>query len=307
MHQHPKITIITPSLNQGQFIEETITSVINQDYPNLQYIIIDGGSTDNTVDIIKKYESKIDYWVSEKDNGQCSAINKGLKIANGDIINWLNSDDMLADNSLNSISEFYNANKHCNIFIGQTIYFNNNKSTKTISKTVFNTRECTFGYGHINQPATFYKKEAINNIGMLDESLHYCMDLDWWLKYLLRYDIHTIALTNSYWAKFRFHENSKSITSSTKFKKEKNLIYSEIFDFYSTQKNKQLNSIKYPDQTSLNLGKAQNYYDLWQSDELCLEDKKMESFRQWLKVNPFKLINSEKRRYAAVLKNILFN
>lgn len=305
MAPHPRITIITPSFNQGQYIEETINSIINQNYPNLQYIIIDGGSTDNTIDIIKKYESKIDYWISEKDSGQCSAINKGLKIADGELINWINSDDMLTDNSLFNISDFYNANKECNIFIGQTIYFDNSRSTAGVSKTVFKTRESTFGFGHINQPATFYKKAAIHKIGLLDETLHYCMDLDWWLKYLLRYDIDTIALTNSYWAKFRFHNDSKSITSSDKFKQEKELIYSAIFQYYSNPKNIQSKSIKYPTETSLNLRKAKNYYTLWQSDELCLENKKQESFQKWLKVNPFKLINSEKRRYIAVLKNIL--
>ena len=91
--QFPKITIITPSYNQGQFIEETILSVINQGYPNLEYIIMDGGSTDNTVEVIKKYSDHINYWVSEKDKGQSNAINKGLHRATGDIINWLNSDD----------------------------------------------------------------------------------------------------------------------------------------------------------------------------------------------------------------------
>lgn len=93
-HPYPKISIITPSLNQGDFIEECIRSVLLQQYPNLEYIIIDGGSQDNTVNIIKKYEPWIDYWVSEEDSGQSQAINKGMKIATGDIVAWLNSDDM---------------------------------------------------------------------------------------------------------------------------------------------------------------------------------------------------------------------
>ena len=91
--QFPRISIITPSYNQGGYIEDTILSVINQDYPNLEYIIIDGGSTDNTVDIIQKYSDRIDYWISEKDTGQSNAINKGFRKATGDIINWINSDD----------------------------------------------------------------------------------------------------------------------------------------------------------------------------------------------------------------------
>src|ERR1051325_4216859 len=110
MKQLPLITIITPSYNQGQFIEETILSIINQDYPRLEFIIIDGGSTDNTVDIIKKYADRITYWVSEKDKGQSNAINKGLHKATGDIINWINSDDQLMPGALTAVAKHFLAN-----------------------------------------------------------------------------------------------------------------------------------------------------------------------------------------------------
>ncbi|MEI9912662.1 MAG: glycosyltransferase family 2 protein [Bacteroidota bacterium] len=103
----PGITIITPSFNQGRFIEETILSVIEQGYPNLEYIIMDGGSKDETVEVIKKYNSRISYWVSEKDNGQSDAINKGLHKATGDIINWINSDDQLVPGSLWIIAQHF--------------------------------------------------------------------------------------------------------------------------------------------------------------------------------------------------------
>ena len=103
----PRITIITPSLNQGEFLEDTILSILNQNYPNLEYFIVDGGSTDNSVDIIKKYEHRIDWWVSEPDRGQSHAINKGLERATGDIINWINSDDLLFPGALQRVASCY--------------------------------------------------------------------------------------------------------------------------------------------------------------------------------------------------------
>src|SRR5687768_13083798 len=103
----PKISIITPSYNQGRFIEETILSVINQNYPNLEYIIIDGGSTDNTVEIIRKYEQHLAYWVSEKDGGQSEAINKGFKKATGDIVCWINSDDFFMPGALSKVADCF--------------------------------------------------------------------------------------------------------------------------------------------------------------------------------------------------------
>ena len=111
MNQLPKISIITPSFNQGKYIEQTIQSVLQQDYPDLEYIIIDGGSTDETVDVIKKYKKHLACWVSEPDNGQAHAINKGLKIATGGIFNWLNSDDYLEPGALKAVAHAFLKNK----------------------------------------------------------------------------------------------------------------------------------------------------------------------------------------------------
>lgn len=104
---YPKISIITPTFNQAKYIEHTILSIINQQYPNLEYIIIDGGSTDETIDIIRKYEDRISFWVSEKDNGLYDAINKGFKKATGEIFAWLNSDDIYLPNSLYTVAEIF--------------------------------------------------------------------------------------------------------------------------------------------------------------------------------------------------------
>src|SRR5450759_2806690 len=116
-----KISVITPSYNQGQFLEETILSVINQNYPNLEYFIIDGGSTDNSIEIIKKYEKHLTYWVSEKDNGQAHAINKGFKKATGDIVCWINSDDLLIQGAINTISNYFSRNPDVQFINGYTL------------------------------------------------------------------------------------------------------------------------------------------------------------------------------------------
>jgi glycosyltransferase involved in cell wall biosynthesis len=302
---YPKITIITPSFNQGEYIEETIKSVLNQNYPNLQYIVIDGGSTDNTIEVIKKYESQISFWVSEKDNGQSNAINKGLKMAEGDIVNWLNSDDQLGSNALFDIAKLYQSKPLCYLFVGQTEFFSKEKVYGTGGKIIFKTRENTFAFGQVNQPAMFYRTEAVKKIGYLNESLHYCMDVDWWLKYLLNYDLTTIAESNSIWAKFRLHDESKTVSNLSAFKKEKYKIYKTIFQFYGlipSTRNVEI-LYQYPP-TTLQLKKACNYYYLWRSDELMLEKKNKKSIWFLKKVNPFLLINSEKKRYLAVLKNL---
>lgn len=310
MINYPKITVITPSYNQGAFIEDTILSVINQNYPNLEYIIIDGGSTDNTVDVIKKYSDKITYWISESDTGQSNAINKALKIATGDLINWINSDDQLEEKALFDIADLYLKNPNCSLFIGQTVFYSDKMNYGKGGKILFQNREITFAFGQVNQPAMFYKMEAIKKMGFVNEKLHYCMDIDWWLKFLLHFNLQDIAQTDTVWAKFRLHDESKTINNPEDFKIEKNQIYKSIFSFYQLEKQDSNTSIDirlYPEKTSLNIQSAYNYYKLWRSDELCLEKKKKEAFRYWLRVNPFKIIGTEKRRYLAIFKNLLFN
>lgn len=129
--EYPKISIVTPSYNQGSYLEETILSVLNQKYPNLEYIIIDGGSTDSSVEIIKKYASYLSYWVSEKDSGQSEALNKGFNRASGEIIAWLNSDDLYCENTLHIIAEKFMEHPEVGIVYGDVINFMaNGKETR---------------------------------------------------------------------------------------------------------------------------------------------------------------------------------
>jgi len=181
-----KVSIITPSFNQGEFIEATINSVLDQTYRNIEYIVIDGASTDNTMNILDKYRDKIDIVVSEKDNGQSDAINKGFKLANGELVGWINSDDLLDPECIQEIVNLYNINSNGSIYYGDVlnridkegVLFDTKKRTIPSRDFLLNTN-----YSVIQQ-GSFYSKEILIKCNYLDESLHFCMDLDLWLKLL---------------------------------------------------------------------------------------------------------------------------
>lgn len=163
----PRISIVTPSLNQGQYLEQTILSVIGQNYPNLEYIIIDGGSTDNSIEIIKKYDREIKYWISEPDKGQSCAINKGFQIATGEILAWLNSDDIYMPGILNSVFKFFLTNQP-GIYFGECIHFeqDNNRLISWGSQVSQLNKELDlFTVDYIIQPATFWTKATWDMVG----------------------------------------------------------------------------------------------------------------------------------------------
>ena len=224
----PKISIVTPSFNQGNFIEQTILSIINQNYPNLEYIIIDGGSTDNTVEIIRKYADLITYWVSEPDNGQSHAINKGLERCTGELFNWINSDDYLEDGALLEIGKKYLETK-AHIICGYTSIFNDfNKNELQKHRTqIFLNVEETIVQQKINQPAMFYKVEVVKALGGVNTNLNFVMDLELWFRYLSAYGQNEIVLIENLIAHFRIHEKSKTDNYQLKFRDEEKalLIY----------------------------------------------------------------------------------
>lgn len=230
MH-YPKISIVTPSYNQGKFLEQTILSVIGQNYPNLEYIIIDGGSTDNSVEIIKKYERYITYWVSEPDKGQSHAINKGFKQATGDILAWLNSDDMYIPGILNRLSDsFMGVNK--SIFIGECIHFKEDgDSLVSYGSSVTKAIKCEdlSVYDFIIQPSTFWTRETWDIVGILREDLHYAFDWEWYLR-ALRNNVPFIFL-NTAISLYRIHDKHKSSTGGI-------LRQKEIIEIYETYNSK---------------------------------------------------------------------
>ena len=214
MLSYPKITVVTPSYNQGQFIEETILSVIMQGYPNLEYIILDGGSTDNTIEIIKKYEQHISFWQSAPDEGQGDAINKGFKKATGDILCWLNSDDFFMPGTLNFVAQMLNCNEE-KIIAGNCFHFKENDAHSYGSNLI--AAQATYDITDFDfyiQPSTFWTKKAWEKTGTLNPELHYCLDWDWFIR-ANQLGIKTI-FTNKYLSGYRLHEAHKSLTGANK-------------------------------------------------------------------------------------------
>ena len=191
----PKITIVTPSYNQGEFLEETIRSVLLQNYPKLEYIIIDGGSTDQSVEIIKKYEPWIDFWVSEPDRGQSHAINKGFERATGEWGNWINSDDLLAKDALLKLANELKHAKPKSLFIGHCILTDKYRTAEQISSSNIKTFEQLIDIKNywrngqsIAQQNVLFNLESYQNVGGLNEENHYSMDFELWGDLLLKGD-----------------------------------------------------------------------------------------------------------------------
>lgn len=216
----PLVSIITPSFNQCQFIEDTILSVINQTYSNIQYILVDGGSTDDTMKIVEKYRDKIDIIFHEKDKGQSDAINKGFRVAKGELVGWINSDDILNPECVERIVGLYLAYPNGSIYYGAKLNFikENNDFIRMISLIVPNKKILLSHNYDIIQPGSFYKNEMIKKLNYLNEELHFSMDLDLWLRLLdmgpIYYD-NTLPLAN-----FRFWEDSKTCSCQKVFFRE---------------------------------------------------------------------------------------
>lgn len=205
----PKISIVTPSYNQGQYIEETIRSVILQQYPQLQYIVIDGGSSDRTVDVLKRYDEWIDYWVSEPDEGQSHAINKGLARSNGAIWNWLNSDDLLEPGALHAIGRQF---RSADVLLGRARHFTDEESyVKEPNVGDFGPEALLTATCQFSQEAVWLKTEKVKNLGGVDESFHYSMDRELYVRYTYHYPV--VKGIDDILGRFRAHELSKSMRS----------------------------------------------------------------------------------------------
>jgi glycosyltransferase involved in cell wall biosynthesis len=205
----PLVSIVTPSYNQAQFLEETILSVLNQDYPNLEYIIIDGGSVDGSLDIIRKYEHRLAYWVSEPDEGQSDAINKGWRRARGEILAWLNSDDTYVPGAIRTVAQYLVTHPEVDMVYGHLNTINDGGRViwTTEPSTTFDLDGLIYSTFFVPQPTVFFRKHVVHKVGMLDTSLYYCMDCDLWHRIGINFTVRGIA---SLVANFRTHLASKT-------------------------------------------------------------------------------------------------
>jgi len=177
-----KISVVTPSFNQGDYLERTILSVVSQNYPDIEYLIMDGGSTDQSVDIIKKHQRNIDHWVSEKDGGQTDAVNKGFALATGEILGWLNSDDIYYPQTLTTVANYFGSHPECDVIYGMADYIDaHDKVISEYPTRRWNYRELK-SWCFICQPSVFIRKTVFEKHGPLDATLNFCMDYEYWLR-----------------------------------------------------------------------------------------------------------------------------
>ena len=214
---HPLVSIITPSYNQGEFLEDTIKSVLAQDYPSIEYLIVDGGSTDGSVDIIQKYHSHLAWWVSEPDDGQASAINKGMSQARGEIVAWLNSDDLYLPGAVRQAVEVFQANKQIGMVFGNALTID--AEGCPIKELIFPDWELQdlIGFRIICQPAVFMDRTSFERAAGLDLNYHFMLDHHLWIRIA---NLKPIKHIPNFWAAARHHKSAKNISQSTEFGRE---------------------------------------------------------------------------------------
>ena len=207
----PLISVVTPSFNRARFLEATIQSVLSQGYPRLEYIIVDGGSQDESVGIIKSYKNKLSWWVSEKDEGQTDALNKGFAHASGDVFAWLNSDDTYKPGVLLAVAQLMQEFPEIGLIYGGADYIN--EAGQTIGRfpaAQTDYRRLRQGYVHIPQQAAFFRGDLWRALGPLDPSFYFAMDYDLWLRIASHAKVKYVPQT---WANFRLHSAGKTIAA----------------------------------------------------------------------------------------------
>ncbi|NUQ84609.1 MAG: glycosyltransferase [Anaerolineales bacterium] len=213
----PLVSIITPSYNQAPYLEQTLRSVLEQDYPRIEYIVIDGASTDGSADIIRKYADRLAYWVSEKDNGQAEAINKGLARATGGIIAWLNSDDFYFPGAVASAVRAFEAHPEAGLVYGDTVAVDEKGEFIHFPRYAQWSLEDLLTFHILGQPAVFMRRDILLKAGFLDPSFHFLLDHHLWIRMASHAPM---VYVPEQWAAGRFHESAKNIAQAARFGEE---------------------------------------------------------------------------------------
>ena len=211
------VSIITPSFNQANYLEQTLRSVLEQDYARIEYIVIDGGSTDGSVEIIRKYKDRFAYWVSEKDNGQAEAINKGLVRAKGEIVAWLNSDDYYLPNTISEVVKAFEDNPDILMVYGDVLAVDEQGQTINVLKYKKLSFEDLLCFQIIGQPSVFFRRAALGKAGLLDASLHFLLDHHLWMRIAQQGKILHVPQT---WSAARYHAEAKNRAKAAEFGRE---------------------------------------------------------------------------------------
>ncbi len=205
----PKISVVTPSFNQGRYIEATIKSVLDQEYPNLEYIVMDGGSSDDTVEIIERYSEHISYWVSEPDEGQTDALIKGFDRSTGEIMCWLCSDDLFEEKTLQEVAETFVEHPDWQMVYGDSFWIDADSRPIGFKKEIgFSRFIWMYNYNYIPQPSTFWRRGIYEQVGGLDPRMKLAMDGDLWARFAEHTEPHHVPRS---WSRMRFYPEQKNV------------------------------------------------------------------------------------------------
>ena len=231
--RYPKLSIITPSYNQANFLERTILSILNQGYPNLEYIVIDGGSTDHSVEVIRKYEKYITYWVSEKDSGQVDALNKGFDQATGDWVGFQNSDDVYFPDTFIRFGQAVAKSPELDLVYGDLFIIDQNDQVTELLKTVpFDIKSQLIEGMQIHNQSLFFKRELLEKCGSFDETFQFAFDYEFVTRFTMQNNTRVKRL-NGLSGALRIHQDAKSSTIASLGRKEHRVVQETYMDSIS--------------------------------------------------------------------------
>jgi GT2 family glycosyltransferase len=225
MSELPLVTIVTPSYNQGRFLEATLRSVLEQDYPNIEYLVVDGASTDNSVEIIRKYADKITWWVSEKDSGQSEAINKGLRRARGEIVAWLNSDDVYQPGAVSAAVAAFRSRPDAGVVYSDALAIDADGRPFNLMRARQYSLTDLMAFQIICQPAAFMRRSVLEQVHYLDPAYHLLMDSLLWMN-MAR--VAPIVYVPQTWAAARYHDQAKNRTRGAAYGREAKVLIDDL-------------------------------------------------------------------------------